>query len=61
VFGKAVQNFKESFVSLMNFLGDIIKFIGWVLPWALVAAFIPTAVYFYRKHKRSKNGSDDND
>ncbi|HWI55305.1 MAG TPA: DUF4349 domain-containing protein [Desulfobacteria bacterium] len=55
--GKAISNFKQSCIALINFMGNIITFTGWILPWALFVGATGGSVAYYRKtkHKRDDN------
>ncbi|MHB9096036.1 MAG: DUF4349 domain-containing protein [Eubacteriales bacterium] len=56
VFGNARRNFSESVIAILNMLGDLVSFTGWLLPWALVVTAVGGAVYYLRK--KGKKGSE---
>lgn len=55
VFGKTLENFKESWITLMNFLGNILKLTGWLLPWVLIIGATGGLVVYYRRVRKKKD------
>lgn len=55
VFGKTLENFKESWVTLINFLGNILKLTGWLLPWFLVIGGTGGLLLYYRQVRKKKD------
>lgn len=55
VFGKTLENFKESWVTLINFLGNILKLTGWLLPWILVLGGTGGLLVYYRQVRKKKD------
>lgn len=58
VWGKTIENFEDSWVTLINFLGGVLKFTGWLLPWALVIGGTGGLVVYYRKFGKKKDNSN---
>ncbi len=53
--GKAISNFKESCIALINFIGNIVTFTGWILPWVLFIGATGGSVVYYRRTKQKRD------
>lgn len=52
VFTKAIQNFRDSAVGLINTLGDLVAFLGLALPWIILIGSVIAAIYYLLKRKK---------